>query len=321
VRNLSAFIRRKYLIFAIVMIPVILVSVYAYAFTSFGRPAGTCPPLHLMIGSPSVGNVPFSIVPAGDLYRPDLGTGTVAWCIYNSSGVLQRSYSTNRVLGEMASSADGQYLAAVGYKVSSGRGAFYGYGAVYLFDRSGILKWNVSTTREIFSVHINSNGSAILANFPELLYINNQGKVLWNYSSYPVSAAALANDGANVVVGLSNIPFPKSTNYGGELLMFDSQGNMLWNFTIPEQQFGSTRDVAVSDGHIAAGVAVSGWNGTLYYLDLQGNLIWSRHVDSDVLSVSFDNGGSTITILTNSDQTKFDLQGNVINNQTRTSFS
>ena len=39
-----------------------------------------------------------------------------------------------------------------------------------------------------------------------------------------------------------------------------------------------------------------------------------------VLSVNFDNGGSTISIQTNWDQIKFDLQGNVISNQTRISF-
>src|SRR5207302_3754959 len=134
--------------------------------------------LHWTIGNQGVGNVPFSIVPAGDTYRPYLGTGTIAWCIYSNSGILERSYLTNRVLGDMASSADGKYLAASGYKVSSGRAGFYGYGVVYLFDRGGLLKWNVSTTREILSVHINSNGSVIVANEPELIYINSQGSVL-----------------------------------------------------------------------------------------------------------------------------------------------
>ena len=302
------------------VISVLVLSTYVYAFTSFGRPSETCPPLHWATGGQSVGNVPFSIVVAGDRYQPRLGTGTIAWCVYSSTGLLERSYLTNRVLSSMASSADGQYLAAAGYKVSSGPAGFYGDGAVYLFDRNGVLKWNVSTTREIFSVHINSNGSVIVANFPELLYINNKGTVLWNYSKYSVSATALANDGANVVAGISNVPYPNRTNYGGEIVMFDARENILWNFTIPDQQFDSTTALAVSDGHIAAGVSASGYSGTIYYLDMQGNLIWSRHVNSAVLSVNFDNGGSTISIQTNWDQIKFDLQGNVISNQTRTSF-
>jgi hypothetical protein len=274
----------------------------------------------LTIGTQSVGNVPFSIVSAGDTYRPSLGTGTVAWCIYGTSGVLERSYLTNRILGSTAWSSEGQYLAAAGYRVSSGPAGFYGCGAVYLFDHSGIAKWNVSTTREIFSVHINSNGSVIVANDPELLYIDNQGNVLWNYSNHPVAAAALVNDGANVVAGISDVLFPGHTNYGGELVMFSAKENVLWNFTIPDQQFESTAVVSVSSDHIAAGVSASGISGTLYYFDLQGNEVWSRQVDSAILSVNFDSGGSTISTLTNWDVVKFDLQGNVISNQTRTSF-
>jgi len=54
-----------------------------------------------------------------------------------------------------------------------------------------------------------------LANDPELLYIDNQGNLLWNYSNHPVTAAALANDGANVVAGISDVLFPGHTNYGG----------------------------------------------------------------------------------------------------------
>jgi hypothetical protein len=319
VKNSLHFRRRTLLIVAIVVIAVLVVSVYAYIFTSFGRPAGTCPPLHFGENQ-SGGNIPFSIVVSGETYRYDLGTGTIAWCIYGSSGLLERSYLTNRMLSSTSSSADGRYLAAAGYKVASGPAGIYESGAVYFFDNSGILKWNVSTTREIFSVHINSDGSVILANMPEMLYIDNTGKVLWNYTMHTVSAAALANDGANVIAGISDILFPGSTNYGSELAMFDAHGNILWNFTIPEQQFDSTNAVAVSNGHIAAGVSVSGYNGTLYCLDLQGDMIWSRHVDSAVLNVSFDNGGSTISMQTNWDQTRFDLQGNVISNQTRTSF-
>lgn len=259
--------------------------------------------------------LPFSIVPAGELYRPYLGTGTISWCIYGNSGVLERSYQTNRILGSTASSADGQYLAAAGYKVSSGRGGFDGDGAVYLFDRTGPMQWNVSSNREIFSVHINSNGSVIVANARELLYLNNQGSILWNYAKYDAFDAAIVNEGASVVAGLSHIAFPNHLNYGSEVAMFDNRGNALWNYSIPDQIFGSTSDLAVSPGHIAAGVEATGYNGTLLYLDLQGSLLWSKHVDTAILSVNFDNGGSAISVQGSWGQIKFDLSGNVISNQ------
>ena len=72
-------------------------------------------------------------------------------------------------------------------------------------NRNGQMLWNVSSNHEIFSVHINSNASVIVANAPELLYLNTQGRILWNYSRYDAFDASILNDGANVVAGLSNI--------------------------------------------------------------------------------------------------------------------
>ncbi len=155
--------------------------------------------------------------------------------------MLERSYQTNRILGSVASSADGQYLAATGYKILAGPAGLYGDGAVYLFDRNGQIQWNVSSNREIFSVHINSNGSVIVANGPELLYLNNQGSILWNYSRYDAFDAAILNDGASVVAGLSNIHFPNHLNEGSEVAMFDNRGNAVWNYSVPDEVFGSTR--------------------------------------------------------------------------------
>src|SRR5207249_1853620 len=208
-------------------------------------------------GNQGATNLPFSIVPAGELYRPELGTGTISWCIYSNSGVLERSYHTNRILGSIASSADGQYLAAAGYKVSSGPGGFYGYGAVYLFDRNGQIQWNVSSNREIFSVHINGNGSVIVANGPELPYLNNQGGILWNYSRYDAFDAAIVNDGASVVAGLSNMALRNHLNEGSEVVMFDNRGNAVWNYSVPDDIFGITSGLAVSGGYAGAGSGFS----------------------------------------------------------------
>ena len=315
VRIPSALTRRKLWIFTIVIIASLVLSAYAYAFTSLGRAPGTCPRLRWGSGNQGATNLPFSIVPAGELYRAELGTGAISWCIYGNSGVLERSYQTNRILGSVASSADGQYLAATGYKILAGPAGLYGDGAVYLFDRNGQIQWNVSSNREIFSVHINSNGSVIVAIGPELLYLNNQGSILWNYSRYDAFDAAILNDGASVVAGLSNIHFPNHLNEGSEVAMFDNRGNTVWNYSVPDQVFGSTSDLAVSGGHIAAGVEDTGYNGTVLYFDLQGSLLWSKHVDTAILSVNFDNGGSAISVQGNRGLIKFDLSGNVISNQ------
>src|SRR2546427_10072925 len=86
VRIPSALTRRKLWIFTIVIIASLVVSVYAYAFTSLGRAPATCPPLHWGSGNQGATNLPFSIVPAGELYLPELGTGTISPCIYTTPG-------------------------------------------------------------------------------------------------------------------------------------------------------------------------------------------------------------------------------------------
>jgi PQQ-like domain len=315
VRILSALIHRKLWIFTIVIIASLVVSAYAYAFTSLGRAPGTCAPLLWGSGNRGATSPPFSIVSTGEQYRPELGTGTISWCIYSNSGALERSYQTNRILGRTASSADGQYLVAAGYKILAGPAGIYGDGAVYLFDKSGQIRWNVSSNSEIFSVHINSNGSVIVANAPDLLYLNNQGSVIWNYTGDNAFDAAIVNDGASVVAGLTSIHFPNHLNGGSEVVMFDNRGNTVWNYPVPDEIFGSISDLAVLGGHIAAGVEATGHNGTLLYFDLQGSLIWSKHVDTAILSVNFVDGGSAILVEGNWGLIRFDLNGNVIGNQ------
>ncbi len=44
-------------------------------------------------------------------------------------------------------------------------------------------------------------------------------------------------------------------------------------------------------------------------------MLWSKHVDTAILRVNFDNGGSAISVQGNWGLIKFDLSGNVISNQ------
>ena len=97
--------------------------------------------------------------------------------------------------------------------------------------------------------------------------------------------------------------------------MFDNRGNAVWNYSVPDEVFGSTSDLAVFGGHIAAGVEATGYNGTVLYFDLQGSLLWSKNVDTAILRVNFDNEGSAISVQGNWGLIKFDLSGNVISNQ------
>ena len=301
------------------IIVLLAVVVFIYAFTSVGRPENTCSPFLLGTGYTGEGPVPFKIEAIGNntgvitgtnQFGGYSGSGTIVWCIYNNSGSLERSLQTNRIIGNVVASANGQSAAGSGFQIAPGLAGTNTNGPLNLFDQSGLVKWSLTSEQPIFATDINSNGSVIIAFGSELLYVNGQGKVIWNYTSGAFTAA-LVGDGSSVVAGVGE-------NGAGGLVMLDSRGNTIWNVSIPAGGFGSTDTVSVSDGLIAAGVANSGFNGTLLCYDLHGSLVWSRHVDSDILSVNFENNGSSILIETNWGHVSFDRLGNVIDNQTST---
>lgn len=93
--------------------------------------------------------------------------------------------------------------------------------------------------------------------------------------------------------------------------MLDDHGKTFWKLpTGVSSIFDSSNSLAVSDDHIAAGTTVTGYSGTLYYLDLSGHQIWSRHVDSAILDVQFIAYGRAMSVHTNWGTQTFDLNGN-----------
>ncbi|MGD0477754.1 MAG: PQQ-binding-like beta-propeller repeat protein [Nitrososphaerales archaeon] len=317
--------QRFVMISALVIIAVLAIVIFVYAFTAVGRPAGTCPPILLGSGYPSEGPTPFSVEAVGEQsevisgsgqIHGVSGSGTIAWCFYGSFGVLENSLLTNRLIGQVSSSADEEEVAVAGYQIAPGPAGMYTNGGVYLFGKEGQMKWNLLTSEPVFSVHINSNGSVIVTDGPDLLYIGGGGRVLWNYSEHESMATVLVDDGSTVLAGVNGVTFPNDLNYGSVLTMFDSHGNVLWNASIPDETFDSSNSLAASGGLIVAGVSVSGYNGTLSCYNMQGVLLWSRHIDSAIFKVSFENNGSSILAETNWGHVTFDPTGKVIENQT-----
>jgi hypothetical protein len=305
---------------AVIGVVVLLaVAVGAYAFVPLGSPFWSCPLVRMGPDYPGTSGTPFNIVWVGDIGQATYsGTGTVRWCIYSNAGLLERSYLTDRELDGWVPSADGSVVAVLGNKITPGPAAEWVNGGVYLFNKGGQIEWSITTPQSIGGVQVNGNGSVIVAYglSADLLYINGEGRVLWNYSQYSAQSVVLVNGGSRVAAAVSQIPIPGYQNFGSALIMFDSRGNQLWNVTIPDQIVVSGSDLAVSAGHMAAGLSWDGYNGTVAYYDLQGNFVWSKHVDSAILNVSFEDGGSAILAQTNWGQITFDLSGNVIENQT-----
>src|SRR6266702_5795314 len=281
----------------LVVLMILSSTLLIYAFTAFGGLLGTCPLLRWGSTPTGKGPMPFSIVAVGSSNlrnNPYAGTGPVVWCLYNNSGALKESYQTNKILGAVEASSDGSSVVATGYLILPGPAGIWANGTLYLFDSQGRILWNFSTPDDqpIFSATLSHNGSVILASNPGLFYLNHQGKILWSgtglgYGS--IGAARLVNDGLQVVAGL-------------------------WNYSINDSStFDSTRSIAVSNNHIAAGTTVSGYNGTLHYMDFSGNQAWSRHINSAILGIDFIENGLEISVQTNWGTQTFDLTGNRIN--------
>ncbi len=282
----------------LVVLMILSSTLLIYAFTAFGGLLGTCPLLRWGSTPSGKGPMPFSIVAVGSSNlrnNPYAGTGPVEWCLYNNSGALKESYQTNKILGAVEASSDGSSVVATGYLILPGP--------------AGI--WANGTLQPIFSATLSHNGSVILASNPGLFYLNHQGKILWSgtglgYGS--IGAARLVNDGLQVVAGLSNY------GTGSAIVMYDDQGKILWKYSINDSStFDSTRSIAVSNNHIAAGTTVSGYNGTLHYMDFSGNQAWSRHINSAILGIDFIENGLEISVQTNWGTQTFDLTGNRIN--------
>lgn len=302
---------------ALVTISAILVGAglftfYIYAFTTDGIPTGSCPEFSFVSGPVKI---PFKILTVGDSNNnPNGSGGTSSWCIYGANGLLVRSYQTNSILtGYVSASANGEYVAVSGLQKPSGPGT-YGNAAIYFFDKSGRMLWNVSNSGDPLPMSlINSNGSVIIGYGRDLYYINHQGKLLWNYSGAESVTASLVNNGSYVADG---IDVPNSTT--SSLVLFDSTGKAVWNDNIYQQYIGSADGLAVANGHIA--LAVSGYRGgqsILMYYDLQGKLIWSKTINSSALGganydVNFQNDGSQIYVETILGHVIYDLSGNEI---------
>ncbi len=298
----------------VIVLAVIVLTTFVYAFTTIGRPVGACPPILVTTTyvntAKTLNNV--MVVGTGDQNAGNAG----AVCFYDRFGILRAQYLTDRIIASLAATNNGSYILAGGYQLAPDVGRTYQNGMVYLFSGSGGKIWNLSTgSAPVFNVHINSNGSIIVVDDTQLLYLNHDGRTLWNYTEYPVDGSELVNDGANVVATVSNIPFQNDVFFGGAVIMFNNKGEALWNYTLHNALF-EPQALAVSDSHIVAGASFTGYDGAIYYFDVDGHALWSRHVNSAVLELRFINGGSEILAETNFGRVTFDLQGNLIGNQT-----
>jgi hypothetical protein len=247
--------------------------------------------------------------------NPEEGAGPGdVWCIYGAPDNLENVYPSNSILSGIAASSDGSSVVATGFQILPGPAGAYANGLTCLFNDRGQMVWNITSSQPFFELAANANNSVIVAANPGLVYLDESGRILWNYSQFQSNTVVLVNNGSDVVDGVGQIIYPGHSNYGSALTMFDSAGRAVWNVTLPDSLFDSSDSLAYSNGYLAAGLTSS--NSTLSYYNLNGSLIWSRPAYNSIQQVSFENGGSTIFVSANGQDLTFDLRGDLISNQT-----
>jgi hypothetical protein len=198
-------------------------------------------------------------------------------------------------------SADGNHI-VTGTKISDNEGK------VHFFDVQGKVLWEENLERIIAGVSLSRDSSLVLVNGYQLsegrgkFYMNpatylfdQSGNILWKYEN--ANQTSLGNENqflTGIMTPQKNILI--AFDYG--LLYLDTDGNLLWNYTVP----GRTSGMQISsDGSIIA-LGVNGhlddtwW---LYVFDNLGNLLWKYDgIDGLVQggAVSLSSNGEQIVI-------------------------
>jgi len=231
--------------------------------------------------------------------------------------VLWKSVTANTVVWSVAVSSNGSYTAAAGFAHPDPYK--HGNGRVYLFNKEGVLLWNVSAGSEPRAVWvaIAANGSRVAADYGAgIIYLNDAGTVLWNHT-FPQggysNSFAMSSDASTITYGDNNVTIAGSSGLGWGVFYLDSHGNQVWSYT--EDHTGGDVYVQMSgDGSRVAASSQRFYNGSVYYFDgSNGGLVWSyptfpetgiANYDSLVMtsdgSVVAAGGPSTGTLVLNS---------------------
>jgi hypothetical protein len=256
----------------------------------------------------------------GSYVAVGLQTGPASGSIqlYDKAGILLWTRTVDRAIGSISISANGSHIAAGGYQLIGGYGA-YENGEIFLYDRNGTQLWNYTAGYDqsgrfrlpIFQVQLSSDGSNVLgATQSSALYFDTHGKLLWSHNATSTQFAHTAASSNMSRVAVADY-YPGSGYPPNQLHLFNSQGRILWNSSAVTD--GIDGFAMSHDGrYLAVGSGPSGYNGTLYLYNNTGSLLWTRHVNSPPFSIAVSGDDSTIVIGTNWGAIGYNIQGNVI---------
>lgn len=151
---------------------------------------------------------------------------------------------------------------------------------VYLFDKTGDLKWNKSVGDYVYSVAISSDGNyVVVGSGNSVYYFDKYENRLWKHDTTDlISSVTVSDDGNNVAF----------TSYDGYVYYFN-KNCFLWQYETTNPP--STVSMSGGGGEIAVGCYE--W---VYYFDTFG-FVWDYEIDGlDSSEISISDDGEYVAI-------------------------
>jgi hypothetical protein len=180
-------------------------------------------------------------------------------------------------------------------------------GKIYYYDKNGSLLWFSQQDRAIGKVSVSEDGSLILASGyqtfgragvytnPATYLFDQSGNLLWTYKNANLTSLSSENQ---FLTGEITPQKKILIAFDEGLLYLNSDGNLLWNYTVS----GRTSGIKISsdDSTIALGVIGNQDNvWWLYVFDNLGNLLWKYDGTDGIVqgrAVSLSSGGERIMV-------------------------
>lgn len=231
----------------------------------------------------------------------DKNNGTVYFL--DNQGNLLWQHMMDKKISQVFISSDGSNVLASGYQIAPGPAGIYENGAIYFFDKTGKVLWSHMTKDfgQTLMASLSPDGSHVItASETELSYLDNSGKMLWNYtSSSDINTLSFSSDSSTIL-----------TSAGHEIRYFDKEGKLLWTF---DTDYGDINAKLSPDGkYVVVGDAQNGFDGKIYFVDNTGHLIKESQVGSPTLSISIADDSSRVAIGTNWATMLFTSSGDLI---------
>lgn len=241
----------------------------------------------------------------------------------DSNGKIIWQKNTQRIIGFADITDDGKYITTQGYELTDKGAQIYHDNLIELFDNNGTKLWDFPK-REFsllsndidptsYSVTTDDEDSLLIVHEDELLWFDNSGNMIWNYTLVGKSRSIdMSDNGKFIAVSSSEVL--DGVDYDWGLDVFTNDGQHMWQKSGGDYHVISNDAVAVSynGNYIALGLAALGDEGIIQVFDNSGILKWTDITDSVVLDVYFSHDEKNLIASTNNGLRFYDIQGNLL---------